>query len=131
MFLTIAEGGAKGQAHQRAQPRECCAGGWPFKIDRSNYRAALRCQKKYACPALRAAAERWMVCRTRDLARNASLWELQQLLQTANEFSVDGVRMACLEIVVLGFSDIVRCVALQTLRCFLDHADSVCILASM
>lgn len=51
----------------------------------------------------------------RELGRNLSLWELQQLLQTANEFGVDRVRMACLDIAVFGFSDIMRCVSLQTL----------------
>ncbi len=108
--------------------RESAAqGGRSFKIDRSNYRAALRCHEKYACPALRAAAEQWMMHCARDLGRNLSLWELQQLLQTANEFGVDRVRMACLDIAVFGFSDIMRCVSLQTLRCFLDHANSVSI----
>ncbi len=63
----------------------------------------------------------------RDLGRNLSLRELQQLLQGASEFGVDRVRMACLDIALFGFPDIMRCVSLQTLRCFLDHASSVSI----
>ena len=85
------------------------AGGTSFKIDKSNYQAALHCHDKYACPGLFASTEEWMQHAAENFERGVTpSGELLQLLQAATTFKVDSVRETCLELATFGMSKLVR-----------------------